>query len=76
MRTLTLDVWNQYGSPRIRPANEVAEQFAALLGRKTFDLAQLEQIARLGFSLEVTHEHPQFSHVTEAIRAIDTRRSA
>ena len=52
MDTIQVSVRNVYGKPTIYPANERAEQFAALIRAKTFSHAQLEQIAALGFKVE------------------------
>jgi hypothetical protein len=50
---LKLRLKNVYGNELIYPANQVAETFAALIGKKTFDKRDLENIKKLGFTLEI-----------------------
>jgi hypothetical protein len=42
-----------YGCPKFYPANAVAEKFAALMNRKTFDQQNLRNIMALGFDIEI-----------------------
>jgi hypothetical protein len=42
-----------YGCPKFYPANAVAEKFAALMKRKTFDQQNLRNIKALGFDIEI-----------------------
>ena len=42
-----------YGNDLIYPVNEVAMIFASLVGKKTFDLGDIENIKKLGFTLEI-----------------------
>jgi hypothetical protein len=41
-----------YGKVLLYPANYVANEFAALLGVKSFSQAQLVRIAKLGFAIQ------------------------
>jgi|688.fasta_scaffold2791738_2 hypothetical protein len=50
---LKLRIKNVYGNELIYPANETAETFARLVGKKTFDKRDLENIKKLGFTLEI-----------------------
>lgn len=42
---------NVYGQPKVYPANEQAEIFAALAGTKTFSRLQLVLIEKLGYTI-------------------------
>jgi len=44
---------NVYGSIKFYPINQLAIQFAALMGQKTFDAANLKEIKALGVSVEI-----------------------
>ena len=47
-----VEVRNVYGNEMIYPANFAAERFAAIAGKKTLSRSDLENIKRLGFSIE------------------------
>jgi len=46
----------QYGSIRFYPVNEVAQKFADLMGRQTFDAGNLKRVKDIGFQVKVVHE--------------------
>jgi len=45
-----------YGCPKFYPANAVAEKFAALMKRKTFDEQNLRDISALGYDIAIKAE--------------------
>jgi len=44
---------NVYGSTKFYPVNQLAAQFAALMGQKTFDAANLRDIKAMGIAVEI-----------------------
>lgn len=52
MPSLLIEYRNVYGSPKAYPMNLIAEQFADLIGTKTFNEKQLAAIAQLGFDVQ------------------------
>jgi hypothetical protein len=49
-----VEVRSVYGKNLVYPANETAHKFAALIGVKTFNRAQIDQIKGLGYFLALT----------------------
>lgn len=46
----------QYGLIRFYPVNLLAQQFANLIGRMTFDAGHLKRIKEMGITIDVKHE--------------------
>ena len=46
----------QYGLIRFYPVNLLAQQFANLIGRMTFDAGHLKRIQEMGITIDVKHE--------------------
>ena len=53
---LQVIIKNVYGVERIYPVNETAKIFASLTRKKTIDREEIEEIKRLGYSIEVLTE--------------------
>ena len=51
--TLQVTIKHNYGQKCIYPANERAQQFCKLLGRKTFTHYDIEQLKKMDFVFEV-----------------------
>jgi hypothetical protein len=47
---------NLYGVVRFYPVNLLAQQFANLMGRMTFDIGHLKRIKEMGISVDVKQE--------------------
>ena len=58
--TIQVEQRNVYGSIKFYPANELAEQFAALMKQKTFDAVNLRDIKRMGIDIEVQVQSIKF----------------
>jgi hypothetical protein len=58
---------NVYGVAKIYPTNPVAQKFAVLLGVKTFNSQQLQQIAGLGFKVNAVVDPGAAIQVAAAI---------
>lgn len=46
----------QYGTVRFYPVNHLAQQFANLMGRMTFDIGHLKRIKEMGINVDVKQE--------------------
>ena len=46
----------QYGILRFYPVNDLAQKFADLMGRMTFDAGHLKRIKAMGIGIEVKYE--------------------
>ena len=58
--TIQVEQRNVYGSIKIYPVNELAEQFAQLMKQKTFDAVNLRDIKRMGIDIEVQVQSIKF----------------
>ena len=47
---------NLYGTVRFYPVNLLAQQFANLMGRMTFDIGHLKRIKEMGITVDVKQE--------------------
>ena len=45
-----------YGTVRFYPVNHLAQQFANLMGRMTFDIGHLKRIKEMGINVDVKQE--------------------
>jgi hypothetical protein len=45
-----------YGTVRFLPVNLLAQQFANLMGRMTFDIGHLKRIKEMGIAVDVEQE--------------------
>jgi hypothetical protein len=45
-----------YGTVRFYPVNHLAQQFANLMGRMTFDIGHLKRIKEMGITVDVEQE--------------------
>jgi hypothetical protein len=52
MQVVQITIKNVYGSTLYYPANEAAEIFARIAGKKTFKKADLNDMKQLGFQIE------------------------
>jgi hypothetical protein len=52
-QAITIRVTKNYGREAIYPADEAAETFTKLTGKKTFDRYDLNAIRELGFEIKV-----------------------
>jgi hypothetical protein len=59
---------NVYGVAKAYPANEAAQKFAALLGVKTLNNQQLQQIAGLGFKVSAVVDPAAANQLAAAIQ--------
>lgn len=51
MNTITVQIREVYGSPKVYPVCAKAKQFAALVGTKTLTLDALTKISALGYTV-------------------------
>lgn len=58
-RLLKVEVVGPYGRELIRPKNETARTFCALLEQTTLTRSDIEKIKRLGFKVEAEHKEPE-----------------
>lgn len=56
--TIQIKIKSVYGNQLIYPANDTAEKFTTLLGKKTFTQTELEIIKSLGFHIEQVNAYP------------------
>ena len=52
LKTVEVEVRSVYGNTLIYPANETAQIFAQIAGKKTLDKSDLNLIRSLGFEVE------------------------
>lgn len=53
---ITVRITKNYGQEAIYPANEKAEMFTSLLGKKTLSRSDISRIKDLGFNVSVAQE--------------------
>jgi hypothetical protein len=55
-RTIIVRITNNYGQEAIYPANDTADLFTQITGKKTLSRWEIERIRRLGYAVTVQAE--------------------